>query len=57
MAETKKAASAAFDLFVETYGVKYDKVVAKLIKDRDGLFALYDILAGTLETHQDYEPD
>jgi len=25
MAETKKEATAAFDLFVETYGVKYEK--------------------------------
>lgn len=28
MAETKKEANAAFDLFVETYGVKYEKTVA-----------------------------
>jgi putative transposase len=30
MAETKKEANAAFDLFVETYGVKYEKAVGKL---------------------------
>ena len=30
MAETKKKATAAFDLFVETYGVKYERAVKKL---------------------------
>jgi hypothetical protein len=39
MAETKKEANAAFDLFVETYGVKYERAVAKLIKDREALSA------------------
>lgn len=34
-AETK--ANAAFDFFVDTYGVKGEKAVAKLIKDRDAL--------------------
>ncbi len=34
-AETKAEANAAFDVFVETYGVKYEKAVAKLTKDRD----------------------
>jgi hypothetical protein len=37
MAETKKDALAAFDAFVETWGVKYDKAVECLIKDRDVL--------------------
>lgn len=41
-AETKAGASAAFDFFVETYGVKYDKAVAKLVKDRDALLTFYD---------------
>ena len=45
MAETKKEANAAFDLFVETYGVKYEKAVAKLEKDRDELLAFYDFPA------------
>jgi transposase-like protein len=45
MAETKKEASAAFDLFVETYGVKYEKAVGKLVKDRDELLAFYDFPA------------
>ena len=43
MAETKKEANAAFDLFVDTYGVKYEKAVAKLIKDRDALLAFYGL--------------
>jgi putative transposase len=42
-AETRVDAEAAFDFFVTTYGVKYDKAVAKLIKDRDALFAFYDL--------------
>ena len=42
MAETKKEANAAFNLFVETYGVKYERAVAKLVKDRDVLLTLYD---------------
>lgn len=42
MAETKKEANAAFDLFVETYGVKYEKAVGKLVKDRNELLAFYD---------------
>ena len=45
MAETKKEANAAFDLFIETYGVKYEKAVAKLLKDRDELLAFYDFPA------------
>jgi len=45
MAETKKEANAAFDLFVETYGVKYEKAVGKLVKDRDELLAFYDFPA------------
>ena len=45
VAETKKETNAAFDLFVETYGVKYEKAVAKLVKDRDELLAFYDVPA------------
>src|SRR5437762_10163225 len=45
MAETKKDALAAFDAFVETWGVKYDKAVECLIKDRDALLAFYDFPA------------
>ena len=45
MAETKKDALAAFDAFVETWGVKYDKAVECLIKDRDALLGFYDFPA------------
>ena len=45
MAETKKEALIAFDAFVETYRVKYDKAVACLAKDRDALLAFYDFPA------------
>lgn len=41
-AETKAAANAAFDVFIETYGVKWDKAVAKLVKDRAALLTFYD---------------
>lgn len=44
-AGTRAEANAAFDFFAETYGVKYDKAVAKLIKDRDVLLAFYDFPA------------
>ena len=45
MAETKNDAYVAFDAFVETYGVKYDKAVACLMKDREALLAFYDFPA------------
>ena len=45
MAETKKDALAAFDAFVETWGVKYEKAVECLIKDRDALLTFYDFPA------------
>jgi putative transposase len=45
MAETRQAADAAFDFFVEVYGAKYDKAVACLTKDRDVLLAFYDFPA------------
>ena len=45
MAETKKEALAAFDAFVETWGVKYDKAVECVIKDREALLAFYDFPA------------
>ena len=44
MAETKKE-FAAFVVFVETWGVKYDKAVECLVKDRDALLAFYDFPA------------
>jgi len=45
MAETKKDALAAFDAFVETWGVKYEKAVECLTKDREALLAFYDFPA------------
>jgi putative transposase len=45
LAETKKEALVAFDAFVEIYGVKYDKAVACLVKDREALLAFYDFPA------------
>lgn len=44
-AETRAEAEAAFDFFIETYGVKYDKAADKLTKDRDVLLAFYDFPA------------
>jgi transposase-like protein len=45
MAETRKTAEAALDAFIESYGVKYDKAVECLTKDREALFAFYDFPA------------
>jgi len=45
MAETKKDALAAFDAFAETWGIKYEKAVECLTKDRDALLAFYDFPA------------
>ena len=45
MAETKNDANAAFDAFVETYAIKYDKAVGCLTKDREALLAFYDFPA------------
>ena len=45
MAETRKAADNALDAFIATYGVKYEKAVECLTKDRDRLFAFYDFPA------------
>lgn len=41
-AETRAKAEAAFDFFVETYGVKWDKAADKLVKDRGALLTFYD---------------
>ena len=45
MTEAKKDALAAFDAFIETWGVKYEKAVECLTKDRDALLAFYDFPA------------
>lgn len=45
MAETRKQAQKAFDLFVETFKAKYAKAVECLTKDRDVLLRFYDFPA------------
>jgi len=45
MAETRADAEAACDAFIETYGVKYQKAVECLTKDRLALLAFYDFPA------------
>jgi transposase-like protein len=45
MAETETGALAAFDTFVETWDIKYDRAVECLIKDREALLAFYDFPA------------
>ena len=45
MAETRKDADAAFDAFIETYELKYDKAAECLKKDREALLAFYDFPA------------
>ena len=45
MAATKAEALVAFDAFVETWGIKYDKAVECLAKDREALLAFYDFPA------------
>jgi putative transposase len=45
MAETRKGAETAFDGFIESYGVKYEKAVECLAKDREPLLAFYDFPA------------
>jgi len=42
MAETKKDAKAAFDVFVETYATKYEKAAGCLTTDREVLLAFYE---------------
>jgi putative transposase len=45
MAETKTDADAAFNAFIESYEVKYDKAAECLEKDREALLAFYDFPA------------
>ena len=45
MAETKAVAEAAFDAFIESYALKYEKAADCLAKDRDALLAFYDFPA------------
>jgi transposase-like protein len=45
MAETKADAEAAFDAFIESYVLKYEKAAECLSKDRGALLAFYDFPA------------
>jgi transposase-like protein len=45
MAETRTDAMAAFDAFIESYRLKYEKAADCLAKDRDALLAFYDFPA------------
>jgi putative transposase len=45
MAETKIAAEAAFNAFIESYELKYAKAAQCLAKDRDALLVFYDFPA------------
>lgn len=45
-AESRAAADAAIDVFVEKYGAKYEKAAACLTKDREALLAFLDFPAG-----------
>jgi len=45
MAETREAAEKAFDLFIETYALKYPKAAECLKKDREALLTFYDFPA------------
>ncbi len=45
MAETRKEAQKAFDLFVKTFEAKYPKATECLAKDREVLLTFYDFPA------------
>jgi Transposase, Mutator family len=45
MAETKAAAELAFDAFVESYALKYERAADCLNQDRDAPLAFYDFPA------------
>jgi transposase-like protein len=45
MAATRKEADKAFDAFITTYELKFDKAAACLEKDREALLAFYDFPA------------
>jgi putative transposase len=57
MAGTRTDAEAAFDAFVATYAVKYDKAAECLKKDRDPAARLLRLPGRTLETPAHVESD
>ena len=42
MADTRENALKAYDKFIQTFAVKYEKAVENLKKDKDDLFRFYD---------------
>ena len=57
MAETRHAAEAALDKFIESYGVKYDKAVECLTKRPRGAVRLLRLPRRALETSTHDKPD
>jgi len=45
MAETRADAEAAFDAFIQSHSLKYEKAADCLVKDREALLAFYDFPA------------
>jgi transposase-like protein len=56
MAETKATADLAFDAFVESYALKYERSADCLSKDRDVLLAVYDFPAEHWKTLRTTNP-
>jgi len=52
MADTRKNAESAFDLFIETFEDKYPKATRCLEKDREELLAFYDFSSKALAKYQ-----
>lgn len=57
MAATKKEAIAAFDLFVATYDVKYERAVRRLTKDGAVLPTYYDFPAERWQAYPHDKPN
>ena len=49
MADTRENALKAYDKFIQTFAVKYEKAVENLKKDKDDLFRFYDYPAKATE--------
>jgi len=56
MAETKADAEAAFDAFIESCQVKYEKAAESLNKDRDALLVFLRLPHRALEALADFKP-
>jgi len=55
MAETKIAAEATFDAFIESYKLKYTRLPNASPKDRDALLVLYDFPARALDALENHK--